>query len=95
MLYYDRIDLSETIDVAKNKSSKECIVFYCWNFSHEFKFQNQFLMVVKISCCVVLILAILPLSLLKAIILFVLFMILANQMQFIYRKIMCLMIVGI
>ena len=26
MLYYDRIDLSEGIDVAKSNNSKECII---------------------------------------------------------------------
>ena len=28
MLYYDRIDLGESIDVTKIKNSKECIVFH-------------------------------------------------------------------
>ena len=30
MLYCDRIDVSEGIDV--NKSSKECIICCCWYF---------------------------------------------------------------
>ena len=29
MLYYDRIDLSEGIDVGKSDISKECIVCHC------------------------------------------------------------------
>ena len=31
MLYYDRIDISEGIDVAKSNNSEECITFnYCF-----------------------------------------------------------------
>ena len=40
MLYYDRIDVSEVIDVNKTSASKECDVCHYWyllNFS--FKFQ--------------------------------------------------------
>ena len=40
MLYYDKIDLSEGSDPAKNSNSKECTVFHYWFFSHGFKFQN-------------------------------------------------------
>ena len=32
MLYYDRIDLGEGIDLTKRKNSKECIV--CHRFNH-------------------------------------------------------------
>ena len=39
MLYYDRIGLSEGIDVAKSNNSKECMVFHYWFFNHGFKFQ--------------------------------------------------------
>ena len=39
MLYYDRVDLREKIDVAKSNRSKECIVY--WYFNHGFKFQNS------------------------------------------------------
>ena len=46
MLYYDRIDLSEEIDVAKSNSSKECIIFHYWFFNHEFKFQDSLC-----NCC--------------------------------------------
>ena len=35
-MYYDRIDSSEGIDVAKNSNSKECIVCHYWYFSHGF-----------------------------------------------------------
>ena len=38
MLYYDRIDLSERFDVAKNNSSKECMVCHYWFFNYGFKF---------------------------------------------------------
>ena len=40
MLYYDRIDLSEGIDIAKSNINKECIVCHYWYFDHGLKFQN-------------------------------------------------------
>ena len=40
MLYYDRIDISEGIDPARNNSSKECIVCHYWFFNYGFKFQD-------------------------------------------------------
>ena len=40
MLYYDRIDLTEGIDVAKSNNSKKCtICHYCY-FNHGFKSQK-------------------------------------------------------
>ena len=41
MLYYDRIDLSEGIDVAKSSNSKKCIICYYWYFNQWLKFQNS------------------------------------------------------
>ena len=41
MLYYDRIHISERIDVVKINSSKECIVCHYWFFNHVFKFQDS------------------------------------------------------
>ena len=41
MLYYDRIDLSEGIDVGKNSNSKECIFCHYWFCNHGFSFQNS------------------------------------------------------
>ena len=32
MLYYDRIDVSEGIDVNKTNESKECDICHCWYF---------------------------------------------------------------
>ena len=32
MLYYDKIDVSEEIDVNKSSKSKECMIFYDWYF---------------------------------------------------------------
>ena len=32
MLEYDRIDISEGIDVDKTDRSKECMFCYCWYF---------------------------------------------------------------
>ena len=40
MLYYDRIDVSEGIDVNKTSASKECDVCHYWYFlNYSFKFQ--------------------------------------------------------
>ena len=42
MLYYDRIDVSEGIDVNKTSASKECDIFHYWNFlNYSFKFQSN------------------------------------------------------
>ena len=40
MLYYDRINISERIDVHKTSSSKECDICLYWYFlKYTFKFQ--------------------------------------------------------
>ena len=40
MLYYDRIDVSERIDVDKTSASKECDICHYWYFlNYSFKFQ--------------------------------------------------------
>ena len=40
MLHYDRIDVSEGIDVNKTNGSKECnICHYCYFLNHSFRFQ--------------------------------------------------------
>ena len=40
MLRYDRIDVSEEIDVNKTSSSKDCNFFHYWYFlNFSFKFQ--------------------------------------------------------
>ena len=42
MLYYDRIDISEGIDVNKTSGSKECDVFhYSYFLNYSFKFQQN------------------------------------------------------
>ena len=33
MLYYDRIDLGETIDLTKSKNTKKYIVYHYWYFN--------------------------------------------------------------
>ena len=38
MLHYNRIDLSEGIDVAKSRDSKECIIFHYCSYKHGYKF---------------------------------------------------------
>ena len=40
MLYFDRIDVSEGIDVNKKSASKECYICHYWYFlNYSFKFQ--------------------------------------------------------
>ena len=41
MLYYDRIDIIEGIDLAKTNSRKESIICYYWCFNRGFKFQDS------------------------------------------------------
>ena len=40
MLYYDRIDISEGIDLAKS-NNKECTICHYFFFNHGFKFQDS------------------------------------------------------
>ena len=40
MLYYDRIDISEGIDVAKSNNSKECVICHYLLLNHGF--ENQY-----------------------------------------------------
>ena len=35
MIYYDRIDVSEGIDVNKSSKSKECDIYHYWYFSNK------------------------------------------------------------
>ena len=41
MLYYDRIDISGGIDLAKISRSKECMTCHYWFFKHGFKYQDS------------------------------------------------------
>ena len=41
MLYYERIDIKDGIDPAKNNSSKECMICHYWFFNHDFKLQHS------------------------------------------------------
>ena len=40
MFYYDRIDTSEKIDLAKSNNSKECMICHYWFFNLGFNFQD-------------------------------------------------------
>ena len=40
MLLYNRIDISEEIDLAKSNKSKEHVICHYCFFNHEFKFQD-------------------------------------------------------
>ena len=40
MLYYDRIHISEGINLAKSNSRKVCMICNCWFFNLGFKFQD-------------------------------------------------------
>ena len=39
MLYYDRIDVSKGIDVAKSNNSKECVICHYFFLNHGFEIQ--------------------------------------------------------
>ena len=40
MLYYERLDVSEAIDVNKTSVSRKCIISHCWYFLDQgFRFQ--------------------------------------------------------
>ena len=39
MLYYDRFDISEGIDIFKSSDSKEWIICHYWFFNYGFRFQ--------------------------------------------------------
>ena len=41
MLYYDRIDISEGIDLAKSNNSKECMICHYWFFNQGFEFRDS------------------------------------------------------
>ena len=41
MLYYDKIDKSKGIGLAKSNSSKEFMICLYWFFNHGFKFQDS------------------------------------------------------
>ena len=40
MLQYDRIDVSEGIDLAKSSNSKRCMICHYCFFNHRYKFQD-------------------------------------------------------
>ena len=40
MLYYDRIDISNGIDLAKSSNSKECMICHFFFFNCGFEFQD-------------------------------------------------------
>ena len=43
MLEYDRIDISEAIDIDKTNSSKECKICHYWYFNNvSFKYEPNF-----------------------------------------------------
>ena len=43
MIYHDRINVSEEIDVNKTNASKECDICHYWHLlNYSFKFQSNF-----------------------------------------------------
>ena len=41
MLFYDIINVSEGIEIAKSNNSKGCMICHYWLFNHGFKFQDS------------------------------------------------------
>ena len=79
MLHYDRIGIREGIDLAKSNNSKE---YHYWFFNHGFKFQYY----VCNGCHDLVMLSVqnILLSLLKILIIIVLFITLTNLKQVSY-----------
>ena len=51
MLYYDRIYISEVIDLAKNNNSQECMTCCYFFFSHGFEFRYYITFFARIMSC--------------------------------------------
>ena len=47
MLRYERIGLSEGIDLDKTRKSKECEICIYNYFNNDFRFDSKFVMIVK------------------------------------------------
>ena len=84
MLYYNRIYSGAGTDVAKSNNSKECMVCHYWFFNGVFRFHDSVCNGCHDLTMLCLNIRILLLSLLKVLIIVVLFMTLANLKQFIY-----------
>ena len=41
MMYYDRNDISEGVDIAKSSNCNECVVCLDWFFNHGFEFSDS------------------------------------------------------
>ena len=41
MLYYDRTEIGEGIDVSISNNSRKCIIYHYWFFNHGFEFQDS------------------------------------------------------
>ena len=41
MLYFDRIDISEGVELARSNNNKECMICHYWFFNHRFRFQDS------------------------------------------------------
>ena len=86
MLYYDRINISEGIDLAKSNNSKEWTLCHYWFFNHGFEFQDSVcngchdLAMLKVNISDIAIITV------KMLIIVVLFITLANLKQLIYYK---------
>ena len=66
MLVYDRIDISERIDINKTNKSKECKICHYWYFKDiSFKYEHIFVMVVMVYYKKLLVLITLLLFMLK------------------------------
>ena len=77
-MYYNRIDISERIDVDKSNNSKECIACHYWFINHAFKFQISICNGCHNLTMLCLNFTILLSSMLKVLIIDVLFKTLAN-----------------
>ena len=95
MLYYDRIDISERIDLTKNNKSKEWMICHYWFFKNGLKCQNSVRSVCHDLTMISVIISDITIINVKNFIVFVLFIKLANLKELIYLKNLLLRIVVI
>ena len=84
MLHYDRIAIIEGIDLDKSNNSKECMICCYWFFNYRFNVQDYVCNGYHDLTMLSVNISISKLSLLKMLIIIVLFITLANLKQLIY-----------
>ena len=95
MLYYDKIDKSEGINLAKSNSTKEWMIYYYWLFYHGFEFHDGVCNGCHDLTMLCLNISDITITTDKNVNYRCIFIILTNVKQLIYQNIFFLKIVGI